>query len=79
MLKAENAEAELKAEFQASPAQFTRRVLSVYATQNAFLVKNGKEEGHQFSSQKQEDKISPEARELYKKLGAKEEFLNRVI
>jgi hypothetical protein len=79
MLKAENAEAELKAEFQASPAQFTRRILSVYAAQNAFLGKHGKEEGQQFSSQKKEDGLSAEARELYKKLGAKEEFLNRVI
>lgn len=48
----ENWEENLMNDFKASPVQFTRRVMGVYAKQNVFLEKGGKEQGQQFSQQK---------------------------
>lgn len=74
LLKAENAEEILKSEFNASPAQFTRRVLSVYATQNTFLENAGGEQGQQFSKRKSESKWdTDEGKLLLVKLGVTRE------
>lgn len=55
LLAEEKAEEMLRAEFNTSPAQFTRRVLTVYATQNKFL-EGKKEQGQQFSKEKTDSK-----------------------
>lgn len=74
LLKADNAEELLRTEFNTSPAQFTRRILTVYATQNKLLGDKGKEQGQQFSQQKSESKWdSDEGKTLLSKLGVKRE------
>jgi len=55
LLKAENAEETLKAEFDASPVQFTRHVLSIAMTQNQALEGKG-EQGQQFAAPKSDSK-----------------------
>lgn len=74
LLKAENAEELLRTEFNTSPAQFTRRILTVYATQGKILGEKGQEQGQQFSQQKSESKWdSDEGKNLLSKLGVKRE------
>jgi hypothetical protein len=74
LLKGDNAEEILKAEFAASPIQFTRRILTVFATQNAFLGEKGKEQGQQFSAPKSESKWdTSEGKTLLEKFGLKRE------
>ncbi len=74
LLKAENAEELLRTEFNTSPAQFTRRILTVYVTQGKLLGEKGQEQGQQFSQQKSESKWdSDEGKNLLSKLGVKRE------
>ena len=71
LLKAENAEETLKAEFDASPVQFTRHVLSIAMTQNQALEGKG-EQGQQFTSPKSDSKWdSDEGKLLLAKFGVK--------
>lgn len=56
LLKGDNAEELLRTEFTTSPAQFTRRILTVYASQEKLLGNMGKEQGQQFSQQKSESR-----------------------
>ncbi len=73
LLKAEKAEEILKAEFDASPIQFTRHVLSVYMTQNQHLEGKG-EQGQQFTKPKSDSKWdSDEGKMLLSKFGLKRE------
>jgi len=71
LLKAENAEETLKAEFDASPVQFTRHVLSIAVAQNQAL--EGKDEqGQQFTAPKSDSKWdSDEGKLLLAKFGVK--------
>jgi len=74
LLKAENAEELLRTEFNTSPAQFTRRILTVYVTQGKLLGEKGQEQGQQFSQQKSESKWdSDEGKLLLEKFGLKRE------
>jgi molecular chaperone GrpE (heat shock protein) len=74
MLKGDDAEELLRQEFTESPAQFTRKVLSVYVNQNAFLEKKGGEQGQQFSKPKGDSKWdTDEGRMILGKLGLKRE------
>ena len=73
LLKTENAEETLKAEFDASPVQFTRHVLSIAITQNQLLEGKG-EQGHQFTAPKGDSKWDTgEGKMLLSKLGLKRE------
>lgn len=79
LLKAENAETVLRDEFTMSPAQFTRRVLSVAFMQNKFLDKSG-EQGQQFTTQKtEESEIWTKGKSMFEKLGLKPEDIQKVI
>lgn len=73
LLKAENAAEILKAEFETSPIQFTRHVLSVYMTQNQFLDGKG-EQGQQFTKPKSDSKWdTDEGKMLLQKFNLKRE------
>jgi len=79
LLKAENAETVLREEFTVSPAQFTRRVLSVAFLQNKFLDKSG-EQGQQFTTLKtEESEIWTKGKSMFEKLGLKPEDIQKVI
>lgn len=78
LLKAENAEEILRAEFTTSPAQFTRHVLSVYATQNAFLEKS-KEQGQQFTAAGKQNDVYERGKEMFSKFGLAPEDIEKVI
>lgn len=74
LLKGDNAEELLRTEFNVSPAQFTRRILTVYATQNKLLGDKGQEQGQQFSQHKPESRWdSDEGKMIISKLGIKRE------
>jgi len=68
-LKADGAEEILRAEFTTSPAQFTRHVLSVYATQNTFLGTKGKEQGQQFTAQGKQNEVYERGKDMFSKFG----------
>ena len=79
LLAVENAEETLRAEFNTSPAQFTRHVLTVYATQNTFLGKSG-EQGQQFSTHNtEENEVWTKGKSMFEKLGLKPEDIQKVI
>lgn len=74
LLKGDNAEELLRTEFNTSPAQFTRRLLTVYVTQNTLLGEKGNEQGQQFSTPSRDSKWdSDEGQILLAKFGLKRE------
>lgn len=81
LLKTENAEEQLKAEFDASPAQFAKKILTVYAMQNKFLAGAG-EQGQQFTKEKSEDPVSEmysKGKTMFEKFGLTPEDIKKVV
>lgn len=81
LLKQEGGEDGLKAEFDASPVQFAKKLLTVYAMQNGFLA-GSKEQGQQFTKEKTEDVVAStfqKGKSMFEKLGVTQEDLKKVI